>query len=338
MERIPQESLDNIRYQMMQSIIRKKALTNWRLFDRWYLIGVDGTGYVDFKKEHCNKCLRRELKDGSTYYYHPVLEAKLVTGNGLALSIGSEFIENIPGKDVQDCELMAFYRWAKKFKRKHPQLSICLLLDGLYACRPVFKLCERYGWKYIITFKEGSMSDVYNWYETVRDRLFQQNYKEIVFKDTVQQYRWVSPFEHYNEVDVFHIFECKEKQKNKEKKFVWITNIPVTKDNVDKLANQGGRLRWKIENEGFNSQKKGGYELEHAYSHHPLAMKNFYLLLQIAHIINQLVEKGSLLKNRLKHELGSIRNIAHQLLEDLKYIPVDSVILAEKIQIRLDSS
>ncbi|RLC74380.1 MAG: hypothetical protein DRJ03_17950 [Chloroflexi bacterium] len=32
------------------------------------------------------------------------------------------------------------------------------------------------------------------------------------------------------------------------------------------LANEGGRLRWKIENEGFNVQKNGGYGLEHAYT------------------------------------------------------------------------
>jgi hypothetical protein len=45
----------------------------------------------------------------------------------------------------------------------------------------------------------------------------------------------------------------------------------------------------------INMQKTGGYNLEHPYSHHDNASKNYYFLLQIAHIFNQLMEKGSLL-------------------------------------------
>jgi hypothetical protein len=41
-------------------------------------------------------------------------------------------------------------------------------------------------------------------------------------------------------------------------------------------ADQGGRIRWKIENEGFNAQKNGGYELEHGYTKDPNAAKIFY--------------------------------------------------------------
>jgi hypothetical protein len=328
---------------MVQSLIRKKSLEKWRLLDKWYLVGVDGSGYLGFYKEHCPNCLQRKLNDGSTYYYHPVLEAKLVTSNGLAISIGTEFIENLPrGHDRQDCELMAFYRWAGKFKKEFPQLNICLLLDGLYARRPVFKLCERFGWKYIITFKEGSSPDLYNWYETIRDKGPQKNYKEVIFGDRVQYFQWISPFEHFTG-EIFHIFECTEeytKETDKESKhFVWITNIETNKDNVVKLTNQGGRLRWKVENEGFNSQKNGGYEMEHAYSQHPTGMKNFYLLLQIACIIAQLLEKGSLLQKAALKELGSLENISFLLLEGLRNIYIgDLAFLSQRIQIRLDSS
>ena len=62
--------------------------------------------------------------------------------------------------------------------------------------------------------------------------------------------------------------------------------------NVVQTADSG-RLRWKIENEGFNSQKNLGYELGHKYSRISFpAMQNYYQLLQIAHLINQLVERG----------------------------------------------
>lgn len=327
---------------MVRSIIRRKCLTKWRLLDRYYLVVIDATGYVGFRKEHCSKCLRRELRDGSIYYYHPVLEAKIVTANGLAISIGTEFIENIPGKDTQDCELMASYRLVKKIKRDFPQLSICLLLDGLYAKRPIFKICEKYKWKYIITLKEGAMPSVYKWYELIRDTMVGKKHKEIVYKEKLQHYRWIQKMEFYGDDDLYNIFECVEegnkRKDKKDTKFVWITNFDITETNVNKLANQGGRLRWKIENEGFNSQKNGGYELEHAYSHHPTGMKNFYILMQIAHIIDQLVQKGSLMKKAIIKEIGSIKNIAILLLEGLRNNPLDLVTLEQRIQIRLDSS
>jgi len=45
-------------------------------------------------------------------------------------------------------------------------------------------------------------------------------------------------------------------------KFVFMTSIMVTRINIENLI-ASGRLRWKIENEGFNIQKNGGYELHH---------------------------------------------------------------------------
>ena len=43
-----------------------------------------------------------------------------------------------------------------------------------------------------------------------------------------------------------------------------------------------GRSRWKIENEGFNNQKNGIYRIGHINSRNSTAMKNHYLLTQIA--------------------------------------------------------
>ena len=96
------------------------------------------------------------------------------------------------------------------------------------------------------------------------------------------------------------------------------------------------RLRWKIENEGFNIQKNRGYNLEHPYSSDEVAMKNFYLILQIAHIISQLMEEGSLLKDKIEKVFGSITNVFCQLLEDLrtKFVGLEFVNF-KPIQVRL---
>jgi len=65
---------------------------------------------------------------------------------------------------------------------------------------------------------------------------------------------------------------------------------------VIELANQVGRLRWKIENEGFNVQSNGGYALEHTYTRHAVSAKVFHLLLQLAHTLARLIERGSLFR------------------------------------------
>jgi hypothetical protein len=98
-------------------------------------------------------------------------------------------------------------------------------------------------------------------------------------------------------------------------RFKWITNFYVKIINVIELSNQGGRLRWKIENEGFNVQKNGGYALEHIYTHHPLSAKVFYLLLQLAHTLAQLIERGSLFRKAFPAGVGSAKNLAWRLLE-----------------------
>lgn len=81
---------------------------------------------------------------------------------------------------------------------------------------------------------------------------------------------------------------------------------------------RGKRLRWEIENEGFNIQKNGGYALQPPYSKNETATKNYYLFLQIAHVLSQLMEQGSLFTDNVKKLFGSIRNFTFILLESLR--------------------
>ena len=108
------------------------------------------------------------------------------------------------------------------------------------------------------------------------------------------------------------------------------------------LSNDGGRIRWKIENEGFYVQKTGGYELEHAYTNDPNSAKVFYLLLQIAHLIDKLLYKATLLKRDFLDGLGSAKNLAFRLLEAWRNVRMDQAdimpLIQKRFQIRFDSS
>ncbi len=113
-----------------------------------------------------------------------------------------------------------------------------------------------------------------------------------------------------------------------------MTNLRVKRDNIIPIA-KGGRLRWKIENEGFKVQKNRGFNLEHSYSQKERAIKNFYLLLQIAYLISQLIEKGSLLKEKIEKVFGSVTMLFEQLLEELRTKSIAANFSPKPIQIRL---
>ena len=341
LEKIPEEPFLDLRRKMVQRLIRMKVLDQFRLLG-YVLIALDGTGLQVFRHMHCDHCLTASREGKVLYYYHNVLEAKIVCHNGMAISIGTEYIENSdPKASKQDCELKAFYRLAPRLKRDFPQLSICLLLDGLFAAGPVFDLCEKLRWKFIITFKEGSMPVQWEEFEALKKLSTQNYHRHQPLPHICQRFRWVDylPYQGHS----LKVIECKEENKNSgdKKTFVWLTTCDVGHNCIVALANKGGRLRWKIENEGFNDQKNGGFELEHAYSTHHTAMKIFYLLIQAAHLLSQLILKGNLLGN-FKAAFGSVKNFVMRLREQFRYEIVSDtaadVSLASTFQIRLDSS
>ena len=168
----------------------------------------------------------------------------------------------------------------------------------------------------------------------------------VNYRDTEQNYRWENKIKYTDTQKNVHtpnILECLEKKPGKqESKHLWLTNFIIAFKNVDMLANGGGRLRWKAENEGFNVQKNGGYNMEHTYSRDPNASKVFYLLLQIAHMIFQLMEKGSLFRKNFLKGVGSQKNIAFRLLEAWRNLQISAEEFPDfyggRYQIRFDTS
>lgn len=334
---------------MVERLIRKKILYPYRLYGN-FLVAVDGTGVLTFHQRHCEHCLTKKLNNGETLYYHPVLEAKLVCANGFVFSLMTEFIENTsPQESKQDCELKAFYRLSQRLKARFPLLTICLLLDGLFAGGPTFQTIRDYNWRFLIVLKDKDLTQIHRSYDLVLSQT-PENRKQICMdeqQEIVQEYHWATQIDYRDSQDRQHtlnLITCKETKVSTQKTttFKWLTNFIPTTRNVDVLANQGGRLRWKIENEGFNSQKNGGFHLEHPYSQDENARKIFYFLLQIAHLLFQLIEKGSLFRNAFPKGVGSLKNIAFRLLEAWRNLRLTSSLFCSlyqgRYQIRFDSS
>ena len=311
---LPESELEQVKMNTMGGLFEQKWIRQYRLLNKYYLVAVDATGVVSFDERHCEHCLTKKSKNGTVSFFHYVLEAKLVTQDGHAISLASEWIENPSGDfDKQDCERKAFIRLSEKLKKQFPRLSICILADGLYPYEKAFKICEEYGWKFIFVLQDKSLKTVQE--ELTLTKLKKPALECFTIKNgwrIKEEYRFQTDIEYHEKYNLNWIqnVEIRNKIKTSDAKnitqmpetsnFEYVTNIKPEKDNVREIA-FSGRLRWKIENEGFNTQKCRDYELEHKFCRKSYnGMKNYYTLLQIAHAINQLIEKGKLIKEILK--------------------------------------
>jgi hypothetical protein len=346
--KVDPEQVQQCLVSLIRRMIRMKLFDSSRLFEKYHRIAFDGTQIFSFRQRHCPHCLTKVIGE-TTIYYHLVLEAKILLGSNMAFSFMSEFIENeAEGVSKQDCETKAFFRLCERIKAAFPRLEIAVLLDGLYAQGPVFGQCDRYGWKYITTFKEGSIPTVQKEYEDLLKLQTTNSFKPKKDAGSLidQEYKWAADIEYkdtQNKWHTVHVIECLEKQLGIERPttFRHITNIPPTKQNVPVLSSTG-RSRWKIENNGFNVQKNQDYELEHTYTKHKTGWKVFYLLLQIATIIEQLLTHSNLLDEELRKTSKSVRNLASKILEAIRNYNLDKdtydLFVNKAFQVRIDTS
>ena len=103
------------------------------------------------------------------------------------------------------------------------------------------------------------------------------------------RFRFVSdmPLNASNTALRVNFIECWETTKGKTQHFSWVTNVRVSTRNVYKLM-RGGRARWKIENETFNTLKNQGYNFEHNYGHGEQNLSVvFAALMMLAFLVDQ---------------------------------------------------
>lgn len=284
-EQVNSEELRRIQKYMVNKLIRSKMFEKYRLMNKYYQIVVDGTHLVTFKERHCKHCLKRVHNRGSTdeyvEHYHYVLEAKLVVGD-IVISLDTEFVENENDNVTkQDCELKAFYRMAKRIKKDYPKMSIIISGDALYGKYKVIEICKTNGWEYIIRLKDNLPALVE---EVDGIEKSECNEKKIKYWNELE-YGLAKKEKTANVLKYYEINNTKTTE------FMWITSFEITERNKEQLV-YFGRQRWKIENEGFNMQKTGTFNIEHMYSKNYNAMKVHYFLIQFAHTIRQLLEKG----------------------------------------------
>jgi hypothetical protein len=308
LRKIGMEDLEKVKVKMIRRLIEKKVLIK---YNGYYLVTVDATGVTSYDEDPESVLLHKTSKNGKVTYLNIMLEAKLVTPEGLCLSLASEPLSNeeIAEYDKQDCETKAFKRLAKKIKSFYPRLPVCILADAFYANQSLFEICRDNEWQFIVTFKDKQLktlqTEISDLAESVRIRFEKQHLvNKKLHRYNIQSYQAIEGLTYLDYR--LNWIECIELQPSTAQpaankkvptpvKFVYLTNISLgeiadlKEDRIVKIV-KAGRYRWKTENEGFNTQKNLGYHLHHKFARNAVkTLHNYYQLLQMAHIINQLV-------------------------------------------------
>ena len=112
---------------------------------------------------------------------------------------------------------------------------------------------------------------------------------------------------------------------DKSRHFTWITDFTITKNNAYELM-RGGRSRWKIENETFNTLKNQGYHFEHNFGHGKTHLSVvFALLMMLAFAVDQAQQLACQLFQAAWAKVGSKRFLWERMRSLFYEIPMGSM-------------
>jgi len=334
--------LDKLRTKLTRKLIESKTLDKFRLSNGSFYVVIDGTGLfstrIDLGKNCIYKVHNKDTEDEYTEYQYYVLEAKLVC-NDYVFSFATEFVENEymnNETEKQDCELKAAYRLLDKIRTNYPKLPITIGADALYAKKTFMDACLAHKMDYIIRYKESVMKTLWKEFEVIEKNIYDEYeyVNNIGFGSGTKEsegitniIRYTSPKED-NEGEENSIIDLTHEQK--ETTFMFITSIKITKNNYKEIV-LFGRRRWKIENQGFKSQKSKILNIEHCYTFNGNGTKVNYYFIQIAHLLLTILYYGSSIVKKLKESKTEISNLIYQEL-----IKIQDLDLEQGFQIRFD--
>jgi hypothetical protein len=290
---------------------RGKALESMLFLEDYYLLALDGTEYFSSKTIHCASCLQKAHRNGSITYYHQMLGAALVHPDQRAvIPLMPEPIIKQDGTAKNDCERNAAKRFTAKLRQDHPHLKFIVTEDSLSSNAPHIETLHSHGLHYILGVKEGDHAYLFEQVQAAEQAGRVTSYeRHDRAACVVHRFRFVNDVAlntSHRDVRV-NFIEYWEMGAHKVQHFSWVTDLHVSPRNVYHLM-RGGRARWKIENETFNTLKNQGYNFEHNYGH---GMKNlsvvFATVMMLAFLVDQTQQLCCALFQAVWAKLGSKR-------------------------------
>lgn len=274
---------------LFSALQRGKVLEGFSYMDGHYLLSLDGTGYFSSPTIHCAQCCEKHHKNGTVTYYHQMLGAVLVhPDHKEVFPLAPEPILKQDGAKKNDCERNAAKRLLEDLRREHPHLKLIVVEDALASNAPHIRQLKALDLRFILGAKPDDHKFLFEWVNTAPATA---EYTITDERGVLHRFRYLNvvPLNDANfdlEVNFFEYWGTTPK--GKVTHFSWVTDLPVTPDNLMTLM-RGGRARWKIENETFNTLKNQGYHFEHNFGHgkNNLSTVLMYLMM-LAFLIDQI--------------------------------------------------
>lgn len=317
LDRCPLNPLDKVFADFFYHLQRSKQLEAYQFINGMYLMPVDGSQYFSSEKINCPSCLTTTSKKGVVRYHHSILQAVIVhPDNKQVIPLAPEAIQNTDGTEKQDCEINAGKRLIKKIRKTHPKLKIIVGGDDLFSNQPFIDELKAAGMSFILVAKPSSHKILFEWFTELKQLDGASRLQFTDLKGRQHFYEWVNeiPLNGTKDADQVNFFHYQLIDKGKITYHnSWVTDIVIDENNVVQLV-KGGRARWKVENEGFNTLKNQGYHIEHNFGHgqHNLSMI-FFLLNLLAFFVHQIFELTDLHYQKCRAKFSARKEFWNQL-------------------------
>jgi hypothetical protein len=298
---------------VFRTLQRGKALEEMVFVQDHYLVAFDGTGYFSSQQIHCDSCLETHHRNGTVTYSHQMLGAALIhPDHREVIPLMPEPIIKQDGTEKNDCERNAAKRLIVKLRQDHPHLKLIVTEDSLSSNAPHIEVLQDHHLHYILGVKEGDHAYLFEQVAAAeqagRVTYYDRDDAETGLCHRFRFVRDVPLNESHADLRV-NFLECWEWDGDTVQHFSWITDLRVTKGTVYQLM-RGGRARWKIENETFNTLKNQGYHFEHNYGHgYQHLSVVFAVLMMLAFLVDQVQQLCCPLFQAVWTKLGSKRRL-----------------------------
>ena len=299
--------------QVFRALQRGKALEEMVFVEGHYLLALDGTGYFSSQQIHCASCLETHHRNGTVTYHHQMLGAALIHPDRReVIPLMPEPIVKQDGSEKNDCERNAAKRLIVKLRQDHPHLKVIVTEDSLSSNAPHIEVLQAHNLHYILGVKEGDHAYLFEQVAAAeqagRVTYYDRDAPETGLR---HRFRFVSnmPLNEAHADLRVNFLECWEWDKDTVQHFSWITSLRVNKGTVYQIM-RGGRARWRIENETFNTLKNQGYHFEHNYGHgYQHLSVVFAVLMMLAFLVDQVQQLCCPLFQAVWAKLGSKRRL-----------------------------
>jgi hypothetical protein len=279
---------------VLRELQRGKVLKRFEFLEGKVLLALDGVQHFSSDKVHCDHCQQRVHRDGRLTYHHQMVGAAIVHPDlAEVIPLAPEPICRQDGQSKNDCERNATRRLLRKFRQEHPHLKVLVIEDALSSNAPHLEDLIDLGLDFLLGVKPGDHEFLYEQviaaWDADRVTTLQRaapeapgGHQECSFVDDLPlnashpelRVTWLS-------------LEQFDGDGQTQKRFDWVTQLQVTRRNGWEMT-RGGRARWKIENETFNTLKNQGYHYEHNYGHGQQHLSSVLaMLMMLAFLVDQ---------------------------------------------------